>query len=854
MKLKLTKEYRSLKNPRSSRSAVFLWLTVLLAMGAGETQALECGNPQPNDSNVECVSSSDTEDVTVSVQNVTNITTTDSHGISGILNNSAHNRSNAVGITVTNTTITTNSTDSAGYHGIYGSQNGSTGHLDITATDTTITTNDDHSHGINAEGTANHTGNINIEAIGSNITTNAEDAYGINVQHQGMSGNIDITATDTTITTNDRLSSGIHAWVLDPDNDSDIGVTINLRNVHITTEGTRTLFGDTSSHGVFVEHEGSGGDIVINAHAGTTINTKGTFSTGLFGKHEGIDDIRINVHKGASIMTQGEFAYGLYGDHRASGDVHIITAPGSSITTTGTSSHGIVAHQRSTTDPGAIDITVGGKITTSGDAQGVSVGSISSGYAARVAAIGEDGYRQQTVTVNGAVKSNAEGVFLAGGGRVAIGPRGSIISESGISILATGNTRGANSNDPDITPKLRVDMNLGDRRVAEAIGEAIGDGSIINDGGETTIAVNGTVLHNGETGVVTDAMVHNGVWDVRMREKGVNVSDYADPDPANWTITAPAVGVVIGRDFSTEDFIEEYAPRAAVYEVLSDFLLRLTGPGSSRKCRTAPEERGWIRYSGGKGSYEADRTTTGVIYDLERFEAEGGVSTSFNDKARGWASVRHDSGSADVMSPTGGGAINARGLGASVGGAWQSATGVYAIGCFSYITYDVDFTTHQVGLLRAGVKSRAYTLDMETGRRFPLTGQWHLTPRFRVVGSRVSVDSFTDAVEARVSSVRANRNLGGLGIVADTTRPWRAGELVLSGSMDVERLLSGADTRVQVSGEQLSAAAMKNSLLIGLNGAYHQDRFTAGVEVVAQHELGSGNINYASFLSLGIRF
>ncbi len=66
-----------------------------------------------------------------------------------------------------------------------------------------------------------------------------------------------------------------------------------------------------------------------------------------------------------------------------------------------------------------------------------------------------------------------------------------------------------------------------------------------------------------------------------------------------------------------------------------------------------------------------------------------------------------------------------------------------------------------------------------------------MTPRVWVVGSRVTVDSFTDAVDARVSFPATDRVIGGLGFVADTTRPWGEGEFVLRGSMDVERLLSG---------------------------------------------------------------
>ena len=975
-----------------------------------------------------------------------------------------------------------------------------------------------------------------------------------------------------------------------------------VENSTITTQGA-------VAHGIEGEHTGIGNIKIRTLNAdimtlGTDIvQNVGTLSFGIYANHKNTGNIDINVERG-SIETRGAYSYGIRGDMAAGngGEIKIVTGGGNTITTTGDNAHGIVAYHFGTMqETSRILIDVGGDITTTGaGAQGVRVGTLTSGAPARVAAIG-DGYRQQTVTVNGAVTSAAEGVFLAGGGRVIIGSKGSILSGAGIAILATGDTPGANPMvDPAIKPKLRVDMNLNGRKVAQVIGddwiindggettiavnrvvlhdgatgvtgrtasngawnvrmraegvtvdrmdpanwvvtdpaenviadrdfsaqdfnerrkppprqtvmvdervfggpddqagvllegdgevyigpegsvgaesgiailatgdspellvdmnlngrrvaEVIGDDWIINDGGETTIAVNRVVLHDGATGVtgrtasngawnvrmraegvtvdrtdpanwvvtdpaenviadrdfsaqdfnerrkpppppppppppmrqtvmvdervfggpddqagvylegdgevyigpegsvgaesgiailatgdspellvdmnlngrrvaevigddwiindggettivvndvtlhdgatgvvedavapnggnvrvtqrgrratgvVKDAMAPNGAFNVTMRPEGVTVRDRSDPDPANWVITEPATGVIVDRDFSARDFIEtptrgglqfmeEYAPRAAVYEALPDFLLRLTGQGPSRTCSSVPDEPVWVRFAGGQGSYEADRSTTGATYNLERFETEGGLSVAFNDTTKGWVSVRHVWGAAGIGSPTGGGQIDVRGLGSSVGGAWQSATGAYAKGCFSYMAYNVDFASHQRGLLKAGTNGRAYTLDVEAGRRFALTGEVHLTPRVWVVGSRVSVDSFTDAVDARVSFADANRIIGGLGFVADTTRPWGEGEFVLRGSVDVERLLSGVETHVQVSGERLSAEATEHGLRFGLNGVYRQGRFSIGAEVAARQELGSDDSEYAGFLNFGLRF
>ena len=882
-------------NMKLSRYSILLLLSVFLALDTGETQALECDNPQPGDTSVECTSSSDTDDVIVNVQGVTDITATDSDGISGILNSTAHNRSNNVDITVTGTTITTNGSLA---DGIYGSQNGSTGDVDITSIGNTIVTNGSTAHGIYGEGTTTHTGNINIEAIGSNITTNSNDASGINVQHQGMSGNIDITASgNTIITTKDLLAHGIHVWVLDPDNNSDIGTTINLQNIEITTEGTQTLFDDTISHGVFVENEGSGGDIIIDANAGTIITTKGIFSIGIFGKHEGVDDIRINVHRDASVMTEGEYSYGIYGDHRASGDVHITTGLGSTITTTGANGHGITAYQRSTTDPGVIDIVVEGTIHTSGaDAQGVRVGTLSSGAPSRVAAFDMDGFRQQTVTVNGSITSNVEGVFIAGGGRVIIGPRGSIDSESNIAILATGEVP-ADDSDPNnvipaIPPKLWVDLNLGGRQVAQALG----DNWIMNDGGETTIAINNTVLHDGETGVTGDT-ARNGAWNVRVLKHGFKVNR---TDPANWMFTEStddADPIIADRDFSTQDFtetrrpippsptppscpagqvgtppdctdaetetppemqptgpmfMEEYAPRAALYESLPGFLLRMAAQGPLNSRLASPESPVWFAFSGGSGEVDPSRSTTGAQYDYDRYRVQLGKNLSFGEGLDGWFAVHYTQGDSEVSSPTGGGDIDAEGAGAAFNIQWQHDSGYYLGARASLTNYDIDLSSDDLGRLKSSVDALGTSLGLETGMRLAMGETFQMTPRAWLSHSSIDIDSFTDTVDARASFPDEARLTGGIGALAQTMQPWKGGELTWHGSLDLEQRLNSRSTRVDVSGEQLKTETVSTRLLLGLGSLYRKGDFSISTQISADG-LGTNDEEYSGQVNIGVR-
>ena len=900
---------------------------------------------------------------------------------------------------VLNTYLTNINTQGEIASGIWIRHSGATGNVTVTAQKDVIETRGRNAHGIYAEKRLG-SGNVNIYFRNVDLTGSGVDASKLVAVHAGTAGDIRIESLPSSTSSLFKLTGGENSddrnagrairarnqatgnTLIDVANITinalgreDVGIEgrvsgdgitdINVRNARMTFENNMGI-------GIYARNEKTDSTIDgINLDVDvkdTTIITKGYRSWGVFATNRTPGSTRIELNN-VRIETQGTdpdpdlndtYSYALAAYHRGAGGQSIDVDGTSTIMTQGSKSHGIVAYHFGSGDSRSMDITVGGTIETRGvDALGVRVGTLTDGSPDRVAPIGQDGYRQQTVTVNGSVMGgtgpNGAGVFLAGGGRVIIGRRGSIGATSGIAILATGTVPKPDPN-PDnveaILPKLRVDLNLGGRRVAQALG----NNWILNDGGETTIAVNGVVLHDGATGV-TGRRASNGAWNVRMRAAGVTVTDRTDP--ANWMVSEPAAGVVADRDFSAQDFnerrklppscpagqvgtppncmpppppscpagqvgtppncmpppppscpegqvgtppncmpppppscpegqvgtpphctipplpscpngqvgippnctepepeqpmfMEEYAPRAAVYEALPDFLLRLTGP--NRNCRSTPDEPVWVRFAGGQGSYEADRSTTGATYTLDRFETEGGLSASLTDRVRGWVSVRHIWGTAGIGSPTGGGEIDVRGLGSSVGGAWQSPTGAYALGCFAYMAYNVDFASSQRGLLKAGTDGQAYTLDFETGWRFGLFEQVHLTPRVWVVGSRVNVDSFTDTEDARVSYADADRVRGRLGFLTDTTRSWGEGALTLRGSVDVERLLSGRETRVEVSGEPLSAIATEHSLLVGLNGIYRQGRFSIGAEVAARQELGSDDSEYAGFLNFGVRF
>ena len=818
---------------------------------------------------------------------------------------------------------------------IYAKHSGS-GDVDIDVWDTIIETAGQNAHGINGTHTGEGAGDIHIDVWDTIIETAGKFGYGIYSTSEGDTEPHDqnITTRRNTITTMADDTYGIWAR----NQTASDNITIDGEDDSITTNGL-------NAHGIYGYHAGEGDilmdlrDLAITTNSTALHTTYGdTFSQGVYARHAGTGDIDIDI-QGGTVDTKGAYSYGVYGileEDTNGGTLSITTGGNNTITTTGDSGHGIVAYHYGTPqDSSLTSIDVGGSINVSGaGAQGVRVGiSNADGEPERVAAIGTDGYRRQTVLVNGPIMSAAEGVFLAGGGKVVIGPQGSIDSASGIAILATGTVPEVpeDTTDPNnvipaipaIPPKLRVDLNLGGRQVSEAIG----DDWILNDGGETTLAVNNVVLHDGATGN-TGNTAPNGVWDVTLASPGVKVTDRMDPDPANWTTEASTTPA--DRDFSAADFseaevrcqagligtppdcrtpppppppppppstqtvtppppstqtetppppspesgsepasqsgsapgseperltiVEKYAPRAALYEALPDFLLRMQRWESASPRLFVPESPVWIRLLGSTGSQEFKRSTVGVDYDADRLAVEAGVTISVSETFDLTASLHHVTGSAEVDSPTMGGDIHVKGKGVSLDTLWSLWNDTYASAHLSLTEYDLALSSDTIGRLKSSVDASGQALRVEVGRRMQRGERLHWTPRVWLERSRISVDGFTDAVHARVSFSDRDRTTGGLGVLLQTVGAANGGELVLNGSLDFEQKLGGSKTLTRVSGERLTAEAEQSSILLGLGGVWHRGFLQYSAGLSAREELDSGGEEYSGFIRVGMGF
>ena len=669
--------------------------------------------------------------------------------------------------------------------GLWAQHNGS-GDLGIAAAEIAIEAAGDLATGIG--GVHGGTGAIAIDVRGGRITASGENADGIYVR-RSAGGSIDIDAEDVAIEIQGtERSNGLVA--VNRDGTGDISIT--TRNVDIEVRGEEQL------DGIFIRH--------ASADREDPLDDAG--------------DSRIAV-SGGSVVTAGADSGGIRVFHEQGGSISIDVRD-ATIATNGSRTTGIGAGHPGK-DDGAVRIRVdGGTVTADGrDSHGISIGSFDGETGAvRAAGAGADGYRRQSVTVNGRVRSGGgSGVRLVGGGRVAIGPRGSVGAASGVAVLAEG--EGA---------ALHVDAELDGRRADEAIA-----GEIRNDDGRTTVAVNGVVLHDGMTGA-TGLRAPNGARD----------------------ITLAASETVAGRVFSAADLVTgPYAPRAAVYEALPGFMLRLDKGETTGKRLRRPGSPAWVRVSGGRGSHEPDRASVGAAWDVTRFEAEAGLDFALSEAgdAVGSVALRHVGGSADVSAPTGGGRVEAAGMGGSFGVSWMSAAGWYAEGRLSVTRYETDLRADGQGRLKEGARATVRSLGVEAGRRLALGGDLHLTPRAWLVGSDVSMEGFRDAVGSRFSLEHATRVTAGAGVAAETVHEWDDGEraLALSGRLGLERALGDAETAVEVSGERLGAEASGSRVVLGLGGVYRWGGWSFAGEVSASGP-GSSDSSYAVSLSIGAQF
>ena len=686
------------------------------------------------------------------------------------------------------------------------------------------------------------TGDVDVDVQNVNMAVSGTSTIdGIFGYHLGR-GNTRVAVRNSTIDvkTQAPLSDGI-SFLYTKGQGGDLSfdvrdVEIDVSNIHGIYHMDSNEEGGRYLDGIWAGYWAEEGDIHVDVRD-TGIVVKGADSGGMSFIHDRKGDIDIAA-RNVDIEVEGDRSVGIGGGQRFDGTGDItIDVRDSKVLATGETVAGIRAFNF--TGDGRIDIRVdGGTIIAKGeDSSGILVGLTGRLFEDRTEPVQAPALRDvvvnpgdntrrdaaaQDVFVNGRVRGGTgvgAGVRLYGGGRVEIGPQGSVGADSGVAIRAEAD--GA---------ALRVEAQLDGRRASDAI-----MGEIRNDDGQTTVVVNGVLLHDGMTGA-TGAWAPNGVRDVSLM----------------------ASETVAGRAFLPTDFLtSSYRPRAAVYEALPGFMLRLDNRevvGNRLHGHNSPT---WFRVAGGQGSYTPDHSLVGASYDFGRFEAEAGLAFDLSpeENVSGWTSLRHTRGSADVSAPTGGGKIESTGFGASFGLAWQNANGYYTNGLISMTRYETDLSADGRGVLVEGADAMVRSLGVEAGRRFSFVDNLTLTPQAWSTYSDVSMDGFRDVVGSRVSLLKSARSIVGLGIVTEYAHSLDGSkqQLILHGRLGLEQVLGDAETVADVSRERLVSKAPRNRGMLDLGAVYRWKRWSLGGEVSASG-LGSNDRGYAASLHLGMQF
>ena len=697
---------------------------------------------------------------------------------------------------------------------IYGVHQG-TGEIIIKPNEVTITSSGGSSYGV--YGRHEGTGNINIETSGSSITTSGDYAPGIFGIHDN---------TESTDNINIKTSGG-SIITLGTGADGIVGQHNGTGNINIETSGGSITTKNNEANGIFGVRY-STGNVRISSNNGS-ITTEGTFASGIRGGHASTGDINIET-SGGSITTSGNIGIGIYGrvlNNENDGDLNIIIKDGHTITTDGDNAHGIYLLNNG---KGSSHATVGEDsiINANGvDAHGIRFGGISSddGSIINTPPVGDDGYRQQSVRINGKVMGgtgNGAGVFMTGGGRVTIGPEGVLGALSGIAIHASGSD--LDDEGTPMPPKLYVNIESTNGKPWERL-----QGRIINDNGETILEVNEVVLFDEsrlDEGSL-DAWALDGLYEVQFNPEG-DFSEFDFSDEENW--------------------LSLYHPIVGVYEALPGAVRRI----DAVPCRVATDQH-FIGLCGGRGKYLPAQTEAGMSYTYDQRALHAHMMVPLTERFSGWAGIRKVSGEAKITMAAGPGNLKVQGLGLYGGLQLVGDNEFYGQADFTGSRYDLELSAQGgSGPASSTTEGEALAIGIEAGRHFTLNDRTQLTGRGWLNRSEVSVEPFEDALTGRPVSAEDSQAKLGLGVLVERNieLAHETNHLVLRGGLGLEKIIS-ADSHATVGEDSFQTVAKENRILLDLGGVFHRGATEIHGDVYA-HGLGSDDTAFG--LNLGMNW
>ena len=347
-------------------------------------------------------------------------------------------------IYVNGVTIVTDSRPDWGGYGVYGDQRlTSTGYLKLRIHNSDITTNGTNDMGI----LGNHVGigDQLIDVQGSSIETKNQYSHGI-AGRQGTTGNLRISLRNSTVKTQER-TFGIHLWSFGSPSKSTEGI-VDIQDSTIETNILGRNYGPATSP-IYAQFQRPGDLRIVVRNSTLTANGNGADAILGWSSKNPIETSETTIDVvGGLVETKGPSAYGIYGLHYLTADDDApnhnlrITADGARITTVGQqflrnprsaqcsrryrhqcfwATHQSrqqarvqlrsvlnIATQETKREKCRFSSMTERHLKLTGvDAHGIQVGYFQSNLMKGIAPIGADGYRQQTVVINGQVTGGA---------------------------------------------------------------------------------------------------------------------------------------------------------------------------------------------------------------------------------------------------------------------------------------------------------------------------------------------------------------------------------------------------------------------------------------------------------------
>ena len=338
-------------------------------------------------------------------------------------------------------------------------------------------------------------------------------------------------------------------------------------------------------------------------------------------------------------------------------------------------------------------------------------------------------------------------------------------------------------------------------------------------------------------GVVAGVEVPDGPWDITI-------------DPSAFSATERFLNI----DFENLEAARRTAPRAGVYEVLPDMLLRLTDGGDGWRLRSAGSPL-WLRVSGGESRRAPAKSDFGGKYRLNRYDLEAGIEFPLVDGFSGDLGFRYQLGDGKVQSGAGDGKIDVTGYGVSTGVTYREAS-LWGRLRAGFSKYDIDAPTAKRGTLVKGAEASGLSFRTEGGYRYEVDNSLVLTPLIWGAHSRVEMSAVTDRLFNRIEVRDGARTAIGSGVRA----VWRPElldglgltSLRLTGFTGIEHLLDGK-TEVGIGVARARSAAVGQRGMLGLGAAGK----VGGIDIAAElrGDIGAkGNSSYSGMLTFATRF